>query len=73
MIAGLIALQRLTPHGDLAKEPQGLGLIALLLMVAGVGQGAVCQLTRFCHASRQQMHLTVQEDRVSPAWCVLQQ
>ena len=59
--------------GALAQEPQGLCLVALLVMVASVGQGALCQLTRVCHAARQQIGFTATQDRVSPVWRVLQQ
>jgi hypothetical protein len=60
-------------HGDLAKEPKGLCLEALLLMLSRVCQGALRQLTRFCHAARQQIRLTATEDGVSPERRLLQQ
>jgi hypothetical protein len=52
---------------DLAKEPQGLGLITLLFVVSGLCQGTLCQLTRFRHPARQQRRLTAQDDRARPA------
>src|SRR4030095_12522707 len=43
---GLLDLWRIAMHGDLAKEPKGLCLGALLLMVSGLCQGAPRQLPR---------------------------
>jgi hypothetical protein len=70
---GLLDLWGIAIHGDLANEPQGLCLVALLMMVAGVGQGALRQLTRFRHATHQQIRLTVTQDFVRPLWYVLQE
>ena len=51
VVCGWLDLWGIAIHGDLTQKPQGLCLVALLVMVAGMGQGALRQLTCFRHAT----------------------
>ena len=58
VISGLIVLWRLTPRRDLAKEAQGIGLVAAFLVLAGKRQSPLGEGVRLPQAAGQQLGFT---------------
>jgi hypothetical protein len=53
----LLALQRIAPHGNLAEEAQGIGLMAPFLVLAGECQRPLAEGMSFLQAVSQHLHL----------------
>ena len=60
--SGLDLRGRLARHA-LAQEPQGPGLVAAELVLAGEGEGLLSTLTRLLQAARQHIRLAQLDDR----------
>src|SRR2546426_783585 len=57
VLSGLIALRRLAPRRNLAKEAQGIGLVAAFLVLMGARQRALSKGKRVLRMTGQQMCL----------------
>jgi hypothetical protein len=60
---GGLALEGCLARCTLAQEPQGPGLVAAEVVLAGEGEGLLSTLTRLLQAARQHIRLAQLDDR----------